>query len=83
MCSAAWSSMIIASTGAVLSLSDGPKGCNPEIQVIWSRFRMIRGYLSFLPEKIRRIYELLDRASVGSLGHGPIQLLIHSASILE
>ena len=44
---------------------------------------MIRWYLAFRPEEIRRIYELLDRASVGSLGHGPIQLLIHSAAILD
>ena len=47
------------------------------------RFRMIRRYLAFRPEEIRAIDEMLDRVSVGSLGHGPIQLSIHSAAVLD
>ena len=46
------------------------------------RFRMIRRYLAFRPEEIRAIDAMLDRVSVGSLGHGPIQLSIHSAAFL-
>ena len=56
-CSAAWSSkMPIANTGAVLSVLDGPNCCDPEVQVVWSRFRMIRWYLAFRPGEIQRIF---------------------------
>ena len=36
--------------------------------VIWSRFRQLRRYLAYRPD-----------ASTGSLGHGPIHLLVDSA----
>ena len=49
----------------------------------WSKFRMIRRYWAFRPGEIRRFYGMLDRASEGSVGHRPIQLLIHSAAILD
>ena len=69
-CSAASSSkMPVADAGAVLSLQDGPNGCDPEFQVTWSRFRLIRRYLAFRSEQIRRIYETSDRASVDILDH--------------
>ena len=68
-CSAVWSSKMLANTGAVLSLLCGLQGCDPEFQDIWSWFRR---YLAFRPEEMRRINEMVDRASVGSLGHGPV-----------
>ena len=32
----------LANTGAVLSLLDGPSGCDPTFCVVWHRFRMLR-----------------------------------------
>ena len=40
---AAWSArMPLAHPGAVLSLLDGPDGCNPAYFVVWTRFRLLR-----------------------------------------
>ena len=36
----------MASVGAVLSLLDGPTGCDPAFCVVWFRFRLFRRYLS-------------------------------------
>ena len=38
-----------ASVGAVLSLLDGPSGCDPAYCVVWFRFRMLRRYLAYRP----------------------------------
>ena len=35
----------LASIGAVLSLLDGPTGCDPAFCVVWFRFRLLRRYL--------------------------------------
>ena len=35
-----------ASVGAVLSLLDGPTGCDPAFCVVWFRFRLLRRYLA-------------------------------------
>ena len=52
----AWSRrQSFASVGAVLSLLDGPSGCDPAFCVVWFRFRMMRRYLAY--------YRLLDRSS--------------------
>ena len=57
----AWSRrQSFASVGAVLSLLDGPSGCDPAFCVVWFRFRMMRS--------------LLDRSSEGCPGHGPCAL---------
>ena len=43
----AWSHrQSFASVGAVLSLLDGPSGCDPAFCVVWFRFRMLRRYLA-------------------------------------
>ena len=44
---------------------------------------MIRRYLALRPEEIRRIYSMLDHAAEGCTGHGPVQLLVYSASLLD
>ena len=61
--------MPLANTGAVLSRSDGPKGCDPAVQVIWVRFRRIRRYLAYGPDEIRRIHNMLDHDNDNMLDH--------------
>ena len=39
----------------------------------------LRRYLSYRPDEKNRIFRLLDYASTGSPGHGPIHLLLQSA----
>ena len=70
----------LASVGAVLSLLDGPSGCDPAFCVVWFRFRLLRRYLALWPAEVGRVYRLLDLVSEGSPGHGPIHLLLASAS---
>ena len=69
-----------ASVGAVLSLLDGPSGCDPAYCVVWFRFRMLRRYLTYRPREVSRVYRLLGSAVEGCLGHGPAHLLIQSAA---
>ena len=69
-----------AHVGAVLSLLDGPVGCDPAFCVVWFRFRQMRRYLAFCPEEVHRVYRLLSFAAGGSSGHGPAHLLLESAA---
>ena len=48
----------MASVGAVLSLLDGPTGCDPAFCVVWFRFRLFRRYLSLWPAEVGRVYRL-------------------------
>ena len=61
---------------ALLSLLDGPRGSDPGLCVIWNRFR------HFPADWTKDAFTvcLLDYASTGSRGHGPIQMLATSAS---
>ena len=70
----------LASVGAVLSLMDGPSGCDPAYCVVWFRFRMLRKYLALCPSEVGRVYRLLDMAGEGCPGHGPVHLLVACAS---
>ena len=70
----------LADPGAVLSLLDGPSGCDPAFCVVWFRFRMLRRYLVCRPGEVFRIFRLLGHAADGCLGHGPAHLLIESAA---
>ena len=38
-----------ASVGGVLSLLDGPSGCDPAFCVVWFRFPLLRCYLALWP----------------------------------
>ena len=69
----------LASSGAVLGLLDGPHGCDPSFCLVWFRFRLFRGYLSFRPEEVPRLYRLLDLVHEGCPGHGPMHALVVSA----
>ena len=47
---AVWSSMMhLANAPAILNLLDGPVGVDPAFHIVWSRFRMMRGYLAYCP----------------------------------
>ena len=48
--------------GAVLSLHDGPQGCDPGYCAVWFRFRMLRRYLAYRSSEVGRIYRMLDLA---------------------
>ena len=81
--SAVWSKkMPLAHVGAVLSLLDGPPGCDPGFYVLWCRFRLLRRYLAYRPLEIPRLYSLLGLVSGGCPGHGPIHLLVESAGVV-
>ena len=49
----------LATVGAVLSLLDGPTGCDPAFCVVWFRFRLLRRYLALCPVEVGRVYRLL------------------------
>ena len=66
----------LACVGAVLSLMDGPTGCDPANCVVWLTFRMLRRYLALWPSEVGRAYRLLELASEGC----PVHLLVGSAS---
>ena len=72
----------MASVGAVLSLLDGPTGCDPAFCVVWFRFRfrLLRRYLALWPSEVGRVYRLLEMVGEGGSGHGPIHLLSASAA---
>ena len=72
--------MPLAHPGAVLSLLDGPDGCDPAYFLVWTRFRRIRQYLAYHPGESVRIYHMLDCISRGVRRHGPIHLLLASAA---
>ena len=77
---AVWSKKLsMTNTPALLILLDGPWGSDPAFFVIWSRVRQLRQYLAYKPDEVDRVYRLLDYASTGSPGHGPIHLLLDSA----
>ena len=42
----------MANPHAVLSLLDAPDCCDPEMYVIWNRFRQLRRFLAYRPEEI-------------------------------
>ena len=55
--------MPLANAPAVLNLLDGPVDVDPAFYVVWSRFRMMRGYLAYCPEEEPRIFRMLDLIS--------------------
>ena len=70
----------LANVGAVLSLLDGPTGCDPAFCVVWFRFRLLRRYLALWPTEVGRVCRLLEMDGDGCPGHGPIHLLSSSAA---
>ena len=81
--SAVWSrKMPLAHVGAVLTLLDGPAGCDPGFFVVWCRFRLLRRYLAYRPLEVHRVFALLGLAADGCPGHGPLHLLVESAGVV-
>ena len=81
ICRVVWSRrQPLANVGAVLSLLDGPTGCDPAFCVVWFRFRLLRWYLALWPAEVGRVYRLLEMVGDGCPGHGPIHLLCSSAA---
>ena len=81
ICRVVWSRrQPLANVGAVLSLLNGPTGCDPAFCVVWFRFRLLRRYLALWPAEVCRVYRLLEMVGDGCPGHGPIHLLCSSAA---
>ena len=60
---------LLLSLRAVLSMLEGPTGCDPAFLVIWARFRMVRRYLLVLRlEEVRRVNRMLDCVAAGCEG---------------
>ena len=74
----------MANVGAVLSLLDGPTGCDPAFCVVWFRFRLLLRYLTLWPTEVGWVYRLLEMVGGdGCPGHGPIHLLSSSAAEID
>ena len=81
VCRVVWSRrQPLASVGVVLSLLDGPAGCDPAFCVVWFRFRLLRRYIALWPAEVGRVYRLLEVVGNGCPGHGPVHLLLASAA---
>ena len=74
----------LANPGAVLSLLDGPVGSDPGFHVVWCRFRMLCRHMAYNSSVrgLAGVYSLLRVVSAGARGHGPVHLLLSSASSL-
>ena len=78
---AVWScNMPLANTLAILTLLDGSVGVGPAYYIVRARFRMMRGYLAYRPDKVHRIYRMLDLLAHGADGYGPVHLRLSSAT---
>ena len=76
-----WSSrQPVANAGAVLSLLDGPTGCDPAFCIVWFRFRLLRRYVAYRPEEVAGVCRMNHSASEGCPGHGPAHLRVESAA---
>ena len=69
----------MANPNTALSLLDAPDCSDPELDIIWNRFRQMRRYLAYRPDEVLRVYRLLDLVAAGRPGHGPVHLLLKSA----
>ena len=70
----------LASLGAVLSLLDGPPGCDPALCVVWFWFLMLRRFLAYRPGEVSRVSRVLEHVAAGCPGHGLAHLLVESAA---
>ena len=66
--------------GAVLSLLDGPTGCDPAFGIVWFQFRILRRYLALCPPILVGFTDTWGWWGEGCPGHGPIHLLSASAA---
>ena len=64
----------MANSHATLSLLDAPYCCDPDLYIIWGRFRQMRRYLAY--------HKWLDLAAAGRPGHGHVNLLLKPAGEL-
>ena len=71
----------LASVGAVLSLLDGPTGCDPAFCVVWFRFRLLRWFLALWPAEVGRDYRILEM--VGEVVLGTVQSIFSLVVLLK
>ena len=70
----------LACVGAVLSLLDGSGSEDPAFCVMFLLFGCSGGYLAYRPGEVARVCRLLDTVAEGCPGHGPVHLLLDSAT---
>ena len=79
--SAVWSEkMPLAHVGAVLSLLDGPPGCDPGFYVVWFGLGLFRRYLVYCPLEVPRLKSPLGLVASGC--PGPVHRLVENAGVL-
>ena len=74
--------MPLVHVGAVLSLLDGPPGCDPGFYVVWCRFTLLRRYLVYCPLEVPWLKSPLGFVASGCPGHGPVHLLVENVGVL-
>ena len=57
----------LANFGAVLSLFDGPIGCDPAFGVVWFRFRLLRRFLAYRSVRLPGFFWFLEHVAAGCL----------------
>ena len=78
---ACWAKKLpMANPHAVVNLLDCPECCDPALCVIWGSFRQMRRYHGHRPAEVPRVFRLVDLAAADRPGHGPVHLLLRSAS---
>ena len=70
----------MANVGAVRACWMVFRDCDPAHCVVSCRFRVVRRYLAYRPSEVGRICCLLDMVREGCPGHGPVHLLVASAT---
>ena len=76
--------VLLANPGVLWSLLDGPEGCDPGYHVVWCRSRMLRRFVAYNAgvADLAGVYGSLRAVGAGAPGHGPIHLLVQSASVM-
>ena len=67
--------MLLARTGAVLPLLDGPVGFDPCFCFQWYRVMLFCGYVACRPLEVRRLCNLFGLVSAGCPGLGVVAFL--------
>ena len=76
--------VLLANPAVLWSLLDGPEGCDPGYHVVWCWSRMLRRFVAYNARvaDLAGVYGSLGVEGAGAPGHGPIQLLVRSASVI-
>ena len=75
--SAVWSRrVLLARSGTVLSMLDGPVGCDQGFGIVCNRFRMMRRFLAYWLGEVLGVMRLIGFIADGAPGHGLVRLFV-------